>query len=187
MTENENEQNEQSQYVVDLLRTIVQEFTDHHKDLEITAARLGSVLIIKLTAHAAETPRIIGSQGKHVSSLQTIMERVGRRIGKRVRLEVQEARKGQKRALRPYERDPNWDPSRMEALLEVIVTATTGIEHTPIKCEQVEGNANFSVEGEAGRELEQDPDLVQAIDRILLAVGRHQGQQVFLESATLTR
>lgn len=183
---NETE-NEQTERVTAFLRGVVEAFTDHHEDLTIEARALGRVMIVVLQAHAAETPRIIGSQGKHVSALQTLLDRVGRRMEKRIRLEIKEAQRGEKRPLRPYEANDEWNPEPMRKLLARIVRETIGHPNPKVQYDRVENCCNFRVEQRAGEDLELDPELANAIDRLLCAVGRHQGQQVFLDSAALTR
>lgn len=185
MSENENENKTVERYTAGILGEIVRGFTDHHHDLEINVASLGHILMISLRAHASETPRIIGSQGRHVSALQTIMDRVGGVIGRRVRLEVKEAIRGEKQRLRPYEVDPNWSPDRLQRILEKLTIATTG-DRTPVVEVQRAGDAAmFRIVGRGGEKIAADHDVALAIDRIMLAIGRHQGQQVFLESAAL--
>ena len=183
MNDNERIQN----YVKGLVSQVVKAFTDHHDDLEIQVTALGNILIIGIRAHASETPRIIGQQGRHVAALQTILGRVGKIIGRRIRLEIREAIKGEKSKLLPYRPNPDWTPGPMTELLRLLLAATTGDTDVEIALERANGAAMFRLDAtsRAMTTLDNDPELVTALDRILVAIGRQQGQQVFLEAATL--
>ena len=169
--------------IEEMAREMISQFVAHPEALEIKARSLGVLVMVRIRAHASDTPRIIGQQGRHVAAIQTIMKRIGSQLDLRVRVEVLESVVGERERIKPYSSNPEWKPEGVLRTLGMLCFATTS-KLARISAEQADGTTVFHIKEESAQELISDKELILAVETILHAIGRAQGQRIYIDSAS---
>jgi len=104
--------------VVNLLRRLLEEMVAHPGDLVIETKSLTQFVVITIQAHAADTPRLIGSGAVNYRSLVAIGKALGQRAGFRVSIpKIKEPVVGEPDRYK-FEADPQWPKDKIVKLLQ---------------------------------------------------------------------
>lgn len=168
------------QRLEELLVKIISGFTRHNEALRVTRAETPFAITLTITAHADDTPKIIGQSGAMIQAIKLLMFMAGERMECAVRVVLEEPAIGKKEAQMPFRPSPQWTPDGVRALLKVLMPALfqydcewafieAGEDTVVIKITLDGGEPNFTAE------------TVDALGRVLNATGKSTGRKLLLE------
>ena len=72
----------------ELIKRIAQAMVDHQEQVSVTEAEGYKITVIELKVAKEDMGKIIGKQGRNADAIRTILSAAGRKLGKRVVLEI---------------------------------------------------------------------------------------------------
>jgi predicted RNA-binding protein YlqC (UPF0109 family) len=171
--------------MVSLMEEIIQAFTKHHDDLSISGTALHCSISIVIQGHTDDHPKIVGTKGQHILSIQTIFQYIGEMIDMPIRVKLLEPERGQRLPKPEFKNAPSWDHSDA---LELMKRINSMIFEKPVRVEVTSNEAATTFELFADSSSERDIALLagpilQAYKFIFHAIGKANCRTVYIDSA----
>lgn len=169
-----------------LLCDLVQAFTRHHKDLQIRSGKVGNKWIATIECNADDHPKLVGKGGRQIWGIKRLFENIiARRIGKTVEVGLLDPTRGRRLPPPEFKANPNWDHGPLVALLTRTLKLALSL---PFQIKIV------PIANQTGIELKVNPceidvvrgPMMDALQNIFKAIGRHDGRDIHLELADET-
>ncbi len=106
---------------VTLLREVILSYTQHGENLVTTSERYTTSIAINVQAHRDDHGKIVGTNGQNIWALKTIFNFIGRGMQTNIRLTLLDPAVGEKQAITPFQRNPEWKPDKALALMRKIL------------------------------------------------------------------
>lgn len=157
------------QPVVLALRRIAEGLTHAHRECieidSVATARGGVCLVLRV--HAAEHPKIIGKQGRHITCITTIFRAIGEQYGIPLRAHLDEPRIGSRADFKRVE-PGGWDADEFDKTLALTleqINPDASIDAIPFT-----GSTNYQITG-----AEFSAEIRDAVEAVFTAIARARG------------
>ena len=114
---------ESTEETLQILRAIVDTFTNHHEATKITAKEVPSAVFWILKVHADDYGKVAGRSGAHIKALNSLMIQLGRANGELYQFALVEPDEGIRQPPRPIPDATQYDPKKAAELLEWTASA----------------------------------------------------------------
>lgn len=111
---------------------------DHLEDTRIYPERVDGVETLTVIPHMADYPKLIGKSGAQVKALNYLVQHAARRLGVRLRVNIEESFIGSREPIEPFAYDPKFD---VEAFKDVLTRLTNVVAGNTIKFDVIERDA----------------------------------------------
>lgn len=74
----------------DLVKSIIEELVEHRDKVVVNSAQGSSTILIEVSVHQSDLPKIIGKSGAMVKAIRTILHAISSRKKIRINLEILE-------------------------------------------------------------------------------------------------
>jgi predicted RNA-binding protein YlqC (UPF0109 family) len=165
----------------DLLRSLVGNFVGHLDAVEIESkpgGGLGLAETITLRVHADDTPVTVGAGGRMFKALRTIIQTVGAREDRAVRLMLLEPNVGEQSRFGYPPENPEFRPKVVEALVRKTLDLLL-LDEYEVDMYDREGGVMIEVKTST-REQELADALAPYLGSVFNAIGKRQGKDVHL-------
>lgn len=163
-----------SEFAIELLRDLARAFTLHHHNLKVDGAEMTGGIVLAIKCDRDDHPKLVGSQGKHIQSLQAIMRALGAKIGKKINLTLLEPDQGEKGPPRPFQPNPHWNRELVESLMRGVLSACLPGSYRLESASSELGLTTYEVIPEQWGEI-CEREFPLAVHAIFHAIGKNQG------------
>lgn len=163
--------------VVEVVRSLLEGYTRHHRDLKIDGKSMGSIVALQISANRDDQPYLVGRNGQHLAAMNEIMFPIGRRLRRTIVLSLQEPKVGDKLPPRKFETNADWKPDETRKLLNLTLKHVLRADFK-IDEHHDENVSVFQIVPARSDEPLLTPALESALDIIFDAIGKANGRTV---------
>lgn len=157
------------------------------ENLRVTVTMTGHSVCVCYASHADDVRKLVGKQGAMHRALETVLRAVAGKRQLRARLIVDEPYCGQALPASPFERNRNWQPTKVVELFKRLSPLLFKLQVAPefqnnssdsstMLC-RVDGDDRWpSATGQIG-----DDELAESLSRIFDSIGRADGRKIYVE------
>lgn len=170
--------------MLSLLSELVNGFTKHHKELKITGTALNRSISFNIIGHADDHPKLVGTRGLHIWSLQTIFRHIGDKQQVPLRITLLEPEVGERKEKPPYVPNPKWKPDN---LVRLITNVNELVFDKPVKIDVTNEGAATTFELFPTPDCDRDVallagEILTAFKYIFHAIGKAEGRTIYIDS-----
>jgi len=167
--------------IMDLLRELVESFTEHHNALKIEAKEYPGACYWMIKVHADEQPKVVGRRGTNIRALSVIIAAIGAAIGEKYTLRLLEPDPAIRRDHTPRKTVTSYDPARAIELLRWAVAAILNEDDDKVGIDcQEPVPFNYTLRITAPAQI--TPEVQEALRIIWTAAGQSDGVTFRLET-----
>ena len=169
---------------VQIMEGLVRGLIRFKDDLRVETVNTLRSKTITVTAHADDTPKIIGSQGVNFKAIQKIADAIGEQLSQRITFVVTDPVVGQRFSQEKFKTDASYDPAAELDLLEQIGWSICDgdVRVEWVKTNDQSGTIMMLLDG---NKMDYDPELEVALDTIFNAIGKAKGFIIHVELDSL--
>ena len=173
--------NDDTLEIMDLLRELIESFTEHHDALKIEAKEYPGQCYWQIRAHAAEQPKIVGRKGANIRALQAVIAAIGQAIGEVYTVRLLEPDTTTRYGFTPPKKVTSYDPAPAIELLRWTAAAILDEDDDQIGVDcQEPVPFNYTLRITAPAQIA--PEVQEAVRTIWTAAGLSQGVIFKLEA-----
>lgn len=170
----------ETQKLIEILRELVCGYTRHHDKLKVDGADMGTTIIMAIRGDIDDHPKLVGTKGKHVWALETIVQAIGRKMGRTVRLTLMDPLPGEQGPPAVFKPNPNWVEGAIVFLLRLVLDAALPTPYS-LEVMHVLDLTTIQVRPAVWGDLCERGDFAKAVHAIFHAVGKTQGRDVHID------
>ena len=130
--------------VQDIIREILESFTDHHDDIVIEAREYPGACYMTVKVAADDHPKVVGRRGANIRPLQALVARIGKANNELYTLKLLEPDPAPRRPSSPQKNPKQYDPAKAIELLIWTIAAALDLDDESVGVDCIQKDASLS-------------------------------------------